>query len=440
MPPAVSFTVAPRRSRHSGSSGRSRQRWPNWPDRTLLSKIFIHGSLVASIILHKFGLIFGGSFLSLSLPIYLVLLAWLIVRKVVTFNRYTAVFFLLQAIFMLVSASLNAQNSDPGSFVSVPSMILFLVLYTTLLLRPGKGFHSEFAIDIFLGYALFITGLGIIQYFVQFVGIRVNSVASLLPFLKPFLLEDFFNSNPVMSYGSSVLRPNGVFLSEPSGYSQLIVIGAVVEVLFKKRYKFLPIYGLGYLLSFSGTGLISLAAAVAIYSAITLRGAARLPAILAAGIVAFFALSWLAPEYLVRYTDRLKEFGGEGSSAYYRYVAQGKAWAHLASSGHLFYGFGPGALQRSTDVASSAFIKLAYDYGIVVLFLTLGTVISAIGDRKHGFVPLLFLCLYQLGGGAELSPPFIILMAVLCIWARADKPRLNLKFKRLTFSTRGYSY
>ncbi len=132
------------------------------------------------------------------------------------------------------------------------------MVYGFFVFEPAAEFDTSIAVDIFLKYALVLAVMGIFQYGAQFAGLQISSISKLIPQLKPFLLEDFFNSNAILEYGSNIVRSNAIVLGEPSTFSQLIVVAASIEVVVKKRLKFLPVYAAAYLTSFSGTGLFAL--------------------------------------------------------------------------------------------------------------------------------------------------------------------------------------
>jgi hypothetical protein len=240
-----------------------------------------------------------------------------------------------------------------------------------------------------------------------------------MPWLKPFLLEDFFNSHAILEYGSNIVRSNAIFLGEPSSFSQLIVIAASIEIVVKKRYKFLPLYAIGYLTSFSGTGLFALAVAVVANTLFSFKDALRLPLIAVGGAVIFAVLSVTAPDVADRYVHRIAEFQSEGSSAHVRYVAQGRAWSDMIDDGTILTGNGPGSFDRTyliNGVATNPVLKLTHDYGLFTMLLGLGLLASTIWLRDAKFISLLYLSIFQLGEGSELNPCFLIPMIIVCVW------------------------
>ena len=130
-----------------------------------------------------------------------------------------------------------------------------------MLIGPSARFDRTTVFRLFLAYTRFIAAAGIVQWAVQFIGIRIFSFMVTVPALKPVLVEPQFNFNPILHYGSTILRSNGFFLLEPSMFSQTLVIAVVIDYFILGRVKYLPLYLVAYMLSFSGTGALSLALA-----------------------------------------------------------------------------------------------------------------------------------------------------------------------------------
>jgi hypothetical protein len=383
------------------------------------ARIFVHVILFSTLILQKFGFVFGRRYFALALPICIAAFAWAALTGKTRINGRSLALYSLFICGALFSAIFVLQV--PGAFgtFSIPSLALLIVLYSFFVLEPSPDFDSSVALDIFLKYARFLTVMGIFQYGGQFIGLQITSLSSVFPQLKPFLLEDFFNSNAVLEYGSNIVRSNAIFLGEPSSFSQLIVIAASIEIVVRKSFRFLPVYAIAYLTSFSGTGLFSLAVAIAASALFSFKDAVRLPLIALGGAAIFAALAVAAPDVADRYVHRIAEFQSEGSSAHVRYVAQGRAWSDMIDDGTLLTGNGPGSFDRTyliNGVATNPVLKLTHDYGLFTMLLGLGLLASTIWLRDAKFISLLYLSIFQLGEGSELNPCFLIPMIIVCVW------------------------
>ena len=387
------------------------------------TRLFTHASLFSALILQKFGIVSGSSYMAFCLPVYLVSLALMIFFGFCRIRLSCMILFGLMILTSLIS-TLVALSADSFSIqLSITSYLLFLILYCLFMFEPTYKFRCDIARKIFLKYALFISVVGILQYVLQFGHFQFRSFSVLFPFLKPILLEDFFNSNAIVQYGSDVTRANGVFLKEPSTFSQLIVIAATVEFMSTRRLHNLAVYGVAYLITLSGTGFISLTAALLIYAILSPKLAISLPVIGIAFLCAYFLVGLVVPDIVQTMEGRIYEFASPGSSAYARYIAQFPSWSRFSDDWRFFVGYGPGSyFQLSAALTNSAAtnpaLKFALEYGVPTVMLIFTYVIRATWLPNAGFVSILVLCVYQLGGGTELSADFIILASIVTIWGR----------------------
>lgn len=380
----------------------------------------VHGTLFSCLILQKFGFVFGASYLNLGLPVFLALLPAVAFAGHAAFLPSRMLLASMLVAMMCASAFLTNVIADPRGYSSITSLGLTAVIYLSLSLCPRDTRHGATVVSIFLNYCFVIACLGIFQYFAQFVGLRIVSLGSSLPFLQPFLVERFFNSDAIIEYGSNVIRSNGLVLLEPSTLSQLIVFAAALEITILKRYKRLPVFAIGYLVTYSGTGMLAALFAVALYAALSLKAAFRAMGLALIGMVAIALLFVVTPDIVGRYADRILEFGQPGTSAYERYVAQKIAWTELMRDSSILTGLGPGTFERHfvpQGMASNSIVKLASDYGIIVALLWLATFLYLFWTPRARLLGLMVLSLTILGGGNELNPTFLFPMAIACIWS-----------------------
>lgn len=396
-----------------------------------MERRFVHMSLFGCLILQKFGLVFGTSFLAFGLPLFAIALAMLWRSGGTTLRPKPLIFTVAFLVLVALDAAMTYFIADVRGRGSLPSVLLFAVLYLSLTIGPSRTFDRSQVLDIFLAYSFFISVAGIAQYFLQFVGFRFISFGDAFPALKPILLEDFFNSNAIVEWGSDTVRSNGVFLLEPSSMSQLAVVALAIEILVKRRITRLPVYLVAYLVTFSGTGFISAAFAVILNSFLSAKGAVRAALLVIAGAVGFLALSQVAPQVTDRFTVRIAEFARPGTSAYERYVAQYIAWDELSNDSTILSGLGAGSFEQyfvPKGMASNAILKLTADYGIIVATMWLFLFGYLFWTPRVRFIGLLALSLVLLGGGSELNPTFLIPMSILCIWSQLAVPERRDEF------------
>lgn len=382
--------------------------------------LFFHIGFWACLILQRFGYASGTSALYVTLPIFLSAVSWLVFTGRAKFGLTSVMFLLALAGLVALSfvTALIAPDSRVGiSFISPIALFLNCALF---LIRPTEGFRSEKGLDIFISYVKIICVFGIAQYFLQFVGIRLFSLAENFPFLSPILADQGYNTSAVTDYYSQIGRSNGFFLLEPSIFSQLLVLAVCVEYFLFNRFKNMPLFGIAYLVAGSGTGILCLVVALPIFAFIFYRDSLRLLPFLAMGLVGVLALALLFPEQISYLLGRSAEFGAEGSSGNARYVGQFKSISAVIDEARtILIGFGPGATDRATFVepgSGGSIQKLIIDYGLVATLVYAAFVISAMWRWDLGIIPILALVIFVLGGNYIFLSPLITLLLMLCVW------------------------
>ena len=209
--------------------------------------------------------------------------------------------------------------------------------------------------------------LGIAQSIAQFL-IGPALPFSLDLFLPGSLSLEGFNQLIPLSYGASVYKSNGVFLAEPSFFSQFLAVGVIIEVVRRCRPSRLGLYLVALLCSYSGSGLIMLAVFVPFY--LVQR---RQFTLLAMGglciVVIVLAADSLQLDALV---SRAREFSNPGSSGYARFISP---FVYIRD--HLFadpvtllLGRGPGTVTEHFESYyytpfDPTWAKLIYEFGVL---------------------------------------------------------------------------
>src|SRR5262249_41306766 len=99
--------------------------------------------------------------------------------------------------------------------------------------------------------------LGVLQFVFQ--GAISRTILFFIDYELPtsMLLTGYNNLNP-LNYGSPWMKSNGVFLAEPSYFSQVVALGIIIEFSYRRRLWILGIYAAAMFCSFSGTGIFLL--------------------------------------------------------------------------------------------------------------------------------------------------------------------------------------
>lgn len=381
------------------------------------SVFFLHVVFTSCILLQKFGLVFGDSYIAFSFPVFVILCSVYVIKGYVRFSSpklatYAIIIMLALTSSIAASISENSRNL-PFSF---PSLLLFSALYSLLCVNPTRKFDIELTLKVFVTYGRIVTILGILQPILEKLGLVLSSLGAVAPFLQPLLIENRFNTNAFISYGESAMRSNGIVMLEPSYFSQLIVLSATAEALFMRRYIFLPLYAVGYALSYSGTGAIAFILAVILYAFLNPQ---RLNYVLGAAVISLFGLGIggvVFPDTVGYFIGRLGEFGAEGSSAYVRYIAQSIVWRDMSEDGRLLLGHGAGSYERlygNFGISSNPVLKFTFEYGLATALLICTFVLSSILNRKMILLSLILFVMYMTAGTTELNPNFMIMTIML---------------------------
>jgi hypothetical protein len=412
------------------SADAHRRRWMQATGRPIsTTSLFAHVGMITCIILQRFALPLGGSAqLSLSIPVFWLLTAWMLLSGRGRFALGQSLMFLLFISWALLSAVVALVYPDPRVGFSILSLLNLLFLYIPLNVRPAGDFDGIVVRDVFLFYARVCAVLGTAQYMLQFAHIRLFSFGTLVPSLNPFLLEREFATNSLTAYGSSVQRSNGFFLLEPSIFSQLLCLAILIEVFAINRWRYLPLYGLAYLVSFSGTGLLTLAITLIIVGLTSIRYSLRVFGIglivVLVACVGFFVL----PDQFSHFTARFGELNSNQTSAYARYIAPIAQVQQFAEGSRMLVGYGAGSTMRSvyfTAGSGNPAAQLFIDYGFIGMLLFIGFLLASVWKFRNLAVSILLILMFELGGGYLLFGPYVLLMALLGIWMSASQPTLR---------------
>jgi hypothetical protein len=395
-------------------------------ESTRKSRIFVHGALIACLILQRFGAMPGGSALFISLPLFAGLLGWGLVSGIATLRSRGIVLYLVFASVALVSTLIAVTVPDARFDTSLTSLLAILLTYGFTMIGPNARFDRATVFRLFLAYARFIAAAGIVQWIVQFAGIKIFSFMRTVPALTPILVEQQFNFNPILHYGSTILRSNGFFLLEPSMFSQTLVIAMVIDYFILGRVKYLPLYLVAYLLSFSGTGALTLALAIPFYACLSARNFGRVAGFVIAGVVALVLGSFAFPEQIGSLLSRTNELNYSGSSGYARFIGPFLPIADFSREARFLIGWGPGATERYTyyvEGTGNSIAKLITDYGVVGFAAFLAMYVGTLWRRETAILSVLALTTFIVGGGYLLFTPMLVLLFLLCIWGGSAADR-----------------
>lgn len=277
---------------------------------------------------------------------------------------------LLAYLFLLgLLGAIQVLRGDPFSLSSLLLMMSIYLTYTVAVNQSSK-------IDVFRVLTLFasiVAICGLAQFSLQFVLPRaaVFPIENLLP--NSMLIQNY-NMQIPLSYGSKILKANGIFALEPSFYSQFLAVAIIAELSMAGRLARIALYGAGMLVAYSGTGIIVLLVTLPVVMIIKRRADLLLLGLLILLLLALFA----EPLNLSVFLERAGEFSSKGSSGFERftgalYLFEQFLWNDPSRA---LLGFGPGsfasfAVRADLPVAEMAFTKIIFEFGLIGGFATL---------------------------------------------------------------------
>lgn len=316
-------------------------------------------------------------------------------------------------------AAISAALPQVGVSVSPPSIVLLGSLYLIFCLAPVPVEDIGRVLLVYNRHMLVIGLLGILQFSVQFVGLPLFSFKGLVP--ASFLLEGPYNTVIPLEYASPWFKSNGVFFLEPSLFSQFTAIALAVEVLLFRRTAFIFVYCVAIVVSYSGSGLLTLVTALFIMSLLRPRFTLALVALVAVGGLALAVMSQVVPDLYAYYVGRAFEVRNTDSSSYERYVTPYILLDTVWHGWAVPFGYGPGAAEKfQTGFAYTVnvVVKFLIDYGFIGATLFFTFIGTALLRRRNGlFFIVLCVSWYFLGGGYHLTSCVVHMMAVFLIWS-----------------------
>jgi hypothetical protein len=288
------------------------------------------------------------------------------------------------AMFLLLTGSLSVISLFGVEAFSISSMAMFAVVHLPFICAARPTVHTEardrVAMSIqrwFLNLALVIGLCGIAQFFLQ----SVISVTLLFPienFVPSSFVVQHFNSQGVLEYGSQTYRANGVFLPEPSFFSQLMGIAIILELTLRGRWHRLAVYGVALLTTGAGTGVMILAACMPL-----LIFKHRRWDLLLVGVAGMAAAGILGESsFLGHFAHRTGEFTAVGSSAFARFIGGFYLFNQFLwdDPWRTLFGFGAGSFSEYASrahypVSEMPLFKMVLEFGLLgalLYFLALG--------------------------------------------------------------------
>jgi hypothetical protein len=374
--------------------------------------------LIAATYLSKFSVPpFGAMGLALVTPLLLLVAVGGFVSGLMVLHLRRALAFALMIGTLLLLQVFAADGFSLGS------MALLIVAHLPYVFQQRR---SERPRDEILRYfqqlAMVIAVLGIAQYCLQFLlGPALSfPIENLVP---GDLTVAKYNKEAILHYGSEVRRANGVFMIEPSLFSQLMAIGLVTELVTRKRLACMAVLATAMLVSYSGTGLMLLAVCL-VFEGVAQRRWAILAASAVLGVL-IVALGIVADVPMItNLVHRSSEFGSANSSGAQRFVGGFTLFEEMLWPEPLraFFGYGAGSLvgyaaKSPTRLAEMFLFKAVFEYGLVGAGAYFGFLGYCIFTAAAPRVLRVAVCVAIMIGGM-FTPFGHILACGLLLWPR----------------------
>ena len=375
--------------------------------------------LACSLLLQRFGVTAGSSYLDSVAPIGLGIAFYALLAGTLTVSRRGLLVFVFMC-FSVLTGSCVAMLSPSGyGAVSWTSMSQFLVLcsFATLTFATPVDERSFFrTVNYWLA---FVAIAGLIEFFLQFVGVRLFSFTGLLP--DSILVEQTWNVTiPVGA--TSYNKANGFFLLEPSLFSQFTGLALIIEILVLRRLSYLCLFGVAIITSVSGTGWLMIGGFViaAVFSLGSL-GLIVSGATVAIGGITLGGLSLISPDIYKLLIDRIDEFNSPGSSAFFRFITPWWFTSDVLDKWPLtwFFGIGAGLSEHPLNGPNYEYIinspvKVFVEYGAPTLLAFLALFFTARRTRnQNALVAPILVWVLSDGGNSETA--FVLFPALLLI-------------------------
>jgi len=276
---------------------------------------------------------------------------------------------------------------------------------------------SRFFVDLTTVIAL----LGICQFLLQFVAgsAAVFPIETYVPAVAR--TQGFHNIAPLY-WGSNIFKANGFVMLEPSEFSQLCALGFVTELAGRLRTLRLAIYAGAMIVSYSGTGLIVLAASLPLFAVLYRRWSLLLPGLAFVGIAMLFA----EPLHLDVLVNRASEFGSTGSSGFARFVG----WRDLfddqlwTSTSAALFGHGAGSFFEAAyrySAAEMSYSKITFEFGVLGALLYFTFIFYSLFSTSAPFIVRFAVAVsFFMNGAYATSVPCFALS--LLLWPSVEPP------------------
>lgn len=340
--------------------------------------------------------------IGLGFPLIYVALLWgLYIGDIVALEWSRLMAFCLMAGVLGAASLINVES------VSVPSIAMLMVLHLPYVfhIRCSEKTRGD-VLRTLLNVALIIALCGLFQFAMQSFAYGALPTGWLYP-IENLLPASWrvtgFNMQIPLSYGSTVYRANGIFMQEPSFYSQFLAIAVLAELVSFNRMWRVLLLMIAIVVAQSGTGLILLGVCLPLLVIAYRRGDLLVGGLIVLGILALSG-PLLHVDNLI---GRIGEFSSTKSSAYERFVGGFHVFdvALAEAPMRAMFGFGAGTYREVVQslghpAAEMALFKMVMEFGVIGALSYFGFIFYCFFSARGPFVLRLCLALSLFLNGA----------------------------------------
>ncbi len=378
---------------------------------------FVSAIMACCLFLQRFGIPFGDQMIPFAGPAGLALAALAVLQNRLSFSRPRLILFALLLFLVALGEAYIAGGVAPFSTsISTPSLAQFLGLTFFTVFEFAEPMDEAQFFAIVSRFFLIVAFAGAAQFFAQFVGVKIFTLAQYLP--GSVMAEQGWNLQIPFGIGE-LYKSNGFFLVEPSVMSQFMALAIIIEILYFRRTLYLCMFLLSFVLAFSGTGgfvlfgfVLASAARLGVRGVVT----AVLLLVLIAGMAG--AVMVVAPDIAAMAQGRMGEFNTPGTSGHMRFVTPFWMISDVLRRYPMTALFGTGAgtsehLSLPYDYDTNTPVKIGTEFGFPALAVYV--CLFAVGRRtpRQGVLVLPALILLLITGSYQQFAPVVFLVALL---------------------------
>ena len=381
---------------------------------------FSAGLIGGSLLLQRFGVSSGASFLDAVTPFGLGLAGVFLATGSLVLHRRRTMLFVLMCFLALLSAGVRTLvRGEMGGDASLTSLAQFLALVSFATLTfAAPADEPEFFRAVNRWFAV-VAIAGIAEFFLQFARLPMFAFAGVVP--DALLIERFYNVViPILNTG--YFKSNGFFLVEPSLLSQTMAMALLIEIVALRRPIHLCLFGTALVLSLSGTGwLMIIGFVLTVVLSLGGRGVLVALATVAVAGLALAGLALASPDFYDFLLSRTEEFQSPGSSAHLRFVTPWWFASDALRDSPLtaLFGIGAGLSEHPTrppayDFTVNSVVKLLIEYGAPTLLTFLALLFTGRRTRTQRALVAPAL-VWLLPDGGNIQTPFVLFPVLLLI-------------------------